>query len=185
MLNIKWLLASGFALSLATQSALADFYVRGTGGLSTPDEDELDNALGMSAQAGYQINKYFAVQGGATYLGSFGFEEELEVEGLDEEGTMSIYGAEATLVASGPVSEKFSLYGKAGIFAWEFEAEITASSGNTEFSETETIDGTDAAYGIGGEYMLSPRLSIIGEANFYDIDVADVNYFGGGVKFTF
>ncbi|WP_049721503.1 porin family protein [Gilvimarinus polysaccharolyticus] len=185
MINNKWLLASGFALGLLTQPALAGFYVSGTGGLSNPEAYDLDEALGLSVQAGYQINPYFAIQGGATHLGTFDVEYSQNDSYYINEETVSLYGAEASFVVTLPLSEEFSLYGKAGLFIWESNYEVEYSERRRDYISSETTDGTDAAYGIGGEVRLNPKFSIIAEANWYDLDGSEVNYFSGGVKFKF
>lgn len=73
-----------------------------------------------------------------------------------------------TLAAKGslPLNEQFGVFGKLGMIRWDVEGGGAASGIDD--------DGTDPMYGIGAQYMLTDRLGIIGEWEWYDID-ADVD----------
>lgn len=186
MITKKCLLASGFALSLLTQSALATgLYVKSSGGLTSPDAHGFDKALGFSVLAGYQVNNYFAIQGGGVYLGSFDMGYSWDSDRYTDEDTLSFYGAEASLVGYLPVNKAFALYGKLGILAWESDYKTTYSGHYHDYSISTTEDGVDALYGIGAEFFLNPNFSVITEATYYDIDNFSISYYSAGVKFNF
>ena len=105
---------------------------------------------------GYQFNKYFALEGAYAYMGAVQVSEpglvdtETRVEGFD-------------LLAVGiiPLTQRFSLYGKAG--AYRMRAATEDQIAGTKTGETSA----GFAYGLGVGYDLG-KLGIRGEFLRYD-----------------
>ena len=109
-------------------------------------------------QAGYQINKNFAVEGG--YLGSTN--ETYSATGgtfagppaipMNLSATAKISGWNLTAVGIFPVANQFSLLGKLGLASIRDSATVTASSGAVAASASTSGTKTDFTYGIGAQY---------------------------------
>ena len=167
----KWLVAAlGTAAMVVSAGALAQkqatpgFYVGGEVG-SFEADDESDTAFKILG--GYQINRNFAVEG------AYGFLFDKEVQGVNVEVT----AFELVGVASFPIADKFSVFGKLGFAMWEVEASAFGLSGSE--------DGTDLTFGVGLQYDLTPKLAIRGQWQRYDIDDDDADLFSVGLIYRF
>ena len=165
----KVLVGVAIAMSLVSGAALASdegFYVLGGVGQLTGNNDKaiLDSALvsvGGGAfssslskpavyklQAGYQINKNLAVEGG--YIGSSN-ETYVATGGLLAGPVVAsgkINGWNLTAVGILPVASQFSLLGKLGVAGIKTSVNVTGPGG------TAAVGGrkTDLTYGIGAQY---------------------------------
>ncbi|MDE2118425.1 MAG: porin family protein, partial [Betaproteobacteria bacterium] len=144
------------------------------------DQSLLDNALiaggarGFSSslskptvyklQAGYQINKNFAVEGG--YLGSNN--ETYTATGGNLAGPVTasgnVTGWNLTAVGILPIANQFSLLGKLGVATIRDSATATGPGGTFSASGTKT----DATYGLGAKYDFT-------NAVFVRLDVDSIN----------
>ena len=144
---------------LATPAAQSPWYV-GTGTGSTDiDESDLDDDSGTKFYGGYQFTDRYALEGGHTDLGTFDFDVpflgtgDVEVDGLQVAG-----------VASFPIKDKFSIFGKAGIYMWDADISVPALGSGSD-------DGTDVMYGFGLNYGAG-NWGIRGEWEHFDeVDV--------------
>lgn len=128
--------------------------------------DDSDTALKIFG--GYQFNPNFAIELGYYDLG------EAKLTGTDSFLGFTRARAEASginfaVVGSFPVTERFTLMGKAGFFRWEVDySEFTSSFGSYSASET----GFDPMFGIGGAFNFSEKLGIRVEYEKF-LDVGD------------
>jgi OOP family OmpA-OmpF porin len=169
---------AGFNLG---QSTVKDFDCTGT--TSCDDKDTAWSIFG-----GYQFNKNFGVELGYVDLGKatqsgvvplFGsFSASFEVTGFEFSGVGTL-----------PISERFSMYGKLGLFMWDLDVKGSSTlTGPVSLSE----DGTDFTFGIGARYHFTKNLAVqlqwqryndIGDdatTGKYDVDVI-----GAGIVFRF
>lgn len=123
----------GFGLGIATNDACDQQPV------NTECEDT--KAVGRII-GGYQFNDNFAIEGAYASLG------EAEIRALSGPGKIEIDGSafSLSLVGIAPISDSWSLYGKAGIGRWTVDASVVDASGNS-FSGDD--DGTDPLFGVG------------------------------------
>lgn len=161
------------------------WYVYGAVGQTTGNSDQstLDNALtsvgavGFSSSlstptiynldVGYQVSKYFAVEGG--YLGATSENYNAAGGNLLDPVTASAKVTGWTLVAVGilplddqfnfmglPLPDRFSLLGKIGVAGIKDTATVTGPNG------TASVDGTknDLTYGIGLKYDFDDATSM-------------------------
>ena len=142
--------------------------------------DEKDNAWRILG--GYRLNKHFALEAGYHELG--------EASASGPGGNVKIESKAFEFVAVGilPIADKFSLYGKAGLYRGDTDA-----SGNTVLfgpvSESET--NTDLTFGVGVQFDFTPNLGLRAEWQRYqdmgggEIGQADVDVMSIGLVFRF
>ena len=157
----------GFCGLIATSQAVAEkgWYIGASAGSSHIDDDIAKGGLitsgtvdgsstGFKIFGGYQFFDNLAVDlalvdlGKAKYSGNY---YSLPVTG----GTVDIWGLNIAAVGILPVNPSFSLFAKAGIFAWEAKAKDT--TGGAAFSTKE--NGADFSFGLGMSYHFTKNWS--------------------------
>jgi OmpA-OmpF porin, OOP family len=110
---------SGFRLGIA---ASQDTFESDVSYLGYFDDVDTTRA-GYSAFGGWALNKWLAFEVG--YKGGGTFNQTLASDGLFPTSRMrlrqEVKGAEASVIGSWWVTEKFGLFGRAGLFAWKGE----------------------------------------------------------------
>jgi OOP family OmpA-OmpF porin len=156
-------------VSMAQMRGESGWYAGAHFGQSDVDEaGEKDTAFRILG--GYQINRTFAVELGYTDFG------EVEEGGIRFEGN----AIEVTGVASFPVADRFSIYGKLGLARTEAEARLGPLSADE--------DSIEVTYGIGVRYDFSQNMGVRGEWQRYpDVGdgASDVDVLSVGVVFNF
>lgn len=160
------------------------FYLEGSIGRSDFDlKDPInwtveDKDTSWSGVIGYDFTENLALEGGyrslgkATAAAAGAFNGTLYGRSLVGTGSLSL-SADAKGWTLGPrvnvpLNDKFSLFGRAGIFNWETEAKVaisaaytwggTAYAGNASASKTYT--GTDGYWGFGANYQATPLVGV-------------------------
>ncbi|MEI7431483.1 MAG: outer membrane beta-barrel protein [Betaproteobacteria bacterium] len=188
------------ALLAATAAAPAlagDFYVAGSVGQSAFDvpKSRLDglltsagytgintsidkNDIAYKAQVGYQLNQYFAIEGGYIDFGKAKYSGT--VTGGTVKADIKASGFNIAAVGILPINESFSLFGKLGVI--DAKAEVGSASA-TKIKPT---------YGLGATYNVNKQLGIrveyelfskLGDAN--KTGEADVSVLSAGVAYKF
>lgn len=165
---------TGFYAGLSLGQSTADDACTGVSGpgISCDDKDTAWKILG-----GYQFNRHFAVELGYTDLG--------EVSASGPGGSVSVESSAFEVVAVGmmPIADKFSIYGKLGVY----RGETDASAPGVSISESTT----DLTFGIGARYDFTRNLGVRAEWQKYsdvgggEIGEADVDVISVGVIFRF
>lgn len=145
-------------------------------GISCDDKDTSLRLLG-----GYQFHRNFAVELGALYLG--------EVQARGPGGTFTVESAalEALGVGMLPIAERFSLYGKAGIYRAETEARLNTIT----IVATEKESNFDLTFGFGLRFDVAKNLALRAEWQRYmdvggeDVGEADIDVISFGVLLKF
>lgn len=145
-------------------------------GLTTCD----DKDTAWKILGGYRFNRNLAVEFGYTDLG--------EGSGSDAVNSATIESTAFEVVAVGsfPIANNFSIYGKAGFFRGDTEANVTGPGGGS-VSESNT----DLTYGVGVQYDFNKNLGVRGEWQRYtnlggdNIDEFDVDVISVGVVWRF
>jgi len=159
-LLVAMLGAGTMALStgaMAQQGPTPGFYVGGEVGKFDIGDDD-DTAFKITG--GYQINRTFAAE---VSYGSF-----------FDKGGVELTGFELVGVASFPLGNKFSVYGKLGFLMWEADAGVGGSE-----------DGTDLTFGLGVQYDVTNKLGLRAGWQRYDIDDTDADLFSIGLIYRF
>ena len=155
--------------------------------LTSIGSDERDR--GYSLFVGKQLNRYFALEAGYFDLGKFNVAATTSGNGTFR-GEAGFRGANLDLVAQYPLTERFSLLGRAGV---QYTRTNTHFEGNrlaavTNPNPTEKKAG--AKFGVGLEYKLSEALAVRGEVTRFRIDDAvgnrgDVDLIAVGMVYKF
>jgi len=167
----KWLLAT--ALLVASNASIASPGVYfGVGlGNSKLNETGIDDETGKKLFAGYQINRFVGIEAGYNDFGSFK---------SSSIGTSSEFdGFEASVLASYPIGARFSVFGKLGYWAWDYEVEN--ASGNAISSKS----GHDLVHGVGLDFKLNRRFKVRGSWDEYRADNGIANLISLNMLFTF
>ena len=114
-----------------------------------------DNPNGWGAFLGYSFSPMFALEGEYLNFGTI----EFGTDGIKSSG-LSLSG-----VASFPIGEEFSLFGKLGY------AKITSKPTGT--ATGSSLKSSGVAYGFGGQYNISPVVGIRLGWDKYKIDDTD------------
>lgn len=129
---------------------------------------------------GYQVNRNFAIEAGYVDLGAVNTDSRVtspfsaSTTAKTETNGLAVVG-----VGILPVTNRFSILGKAGVYVWETEAKATVvgpSFGVSGVSRSSaSADGTDFTFGLGAKYDLTNNFSIRGEWDRYKLEDTDVN----------
>ena len=179
----KAALAALSILALTPVAALADsgFYVGGSAGSATLSND-FDN-FGVDADstafrlvAGWQFNDFFSLEGGYNNFGTF--EQSFE-DGSDLfELNLKADGFTAGMTGSIPFGEKFALFGRAGAFFWNGDAEIS------NFTQARPED-TNPYYGGGAKFAITEHLSLVGDWTRYELVDTESDVISLGITYRF
>ncbi|HSG75465.1 MAG TPA: outer membrane beta-barrel protein [Burkholderiales bacterium] len=128
---------------------------------------------------GYQFSRNLGLElayadlGKATYSGTF---LGIPVTG----GTAKTTGLNFSAVGTMPLNEKFELFGKIGLFAWESKASDV--TGGLPFSGK--ADGSDLSFGFGATYNLTRNFGLRAEwEQFKAVDNISLLSIGAAYKF--
>jgi OOP family OmpA-OmpF porin len=146
---------------------------------------------GYKLFGGYRITPnvgaelYYANLGDSTFRGRAGAQVDHWCEG-PVASEVEVDGLGVSLLGNVPVGRDFNIYGKFGIFAWDWDARESDSCGNFRDSES----GTELAFGAGVSYQINYLTSVHLEWERYN-DVLDsfsgefdVDFFSLGLSFS-
>jgi OOP family OmpA-OmpF porin len=147
--------------------------------------DEKD--VGYKLYVGKQLNQYFALEAGLFDLGKFGFKSSTTQAGTLN-GEAGFRGANLDLVAQVPLSQRFSVFGRAGM---NYAKATTRFNGNRLFAVTNPSPSErklNAKAGFGLEYKFSEALAVRAEVERYRVNDAvgnrgDVDLFSVGLVY--
>lgn len=157
------------------------------GGLTSIDDDESDR--GYKLFAGYQFNRYFAMEAGYVDLGDFNMEVERAPGTGMLNGETSYKGYNLDVVGTLPLTPRLSAFGRVGAFRYETE-ENFIGTGSLAAAMSRDESDTGYKFGAGLEYSFTERLSARIEAERYRIedmlgDNGSVNLYSVGLVYRF
>ena len=166
-------LAAAFLSVPAIATADTGLYIGGSVGSTTIKEDFDgtvidDDATAYRLVTGFQFGDMLGIEIGYQ---DFGEVEELPVL-LSAEG----WTAGATLDL--PVSDTFSLFGRAGVFFWD--ADVVVDGFSIDLPSDE-----DFYYGAGAKVDVSRNLSLVGDWSRFELDNVDTDVISIGFTYTF
>lgn len=110
-----------------------------------------DTDTGWKLFGGYQFNKYLGAELGYVDLGKA--TASGTILGVAVSATAKAKGWEFLGVGTLPIADKFSVYGKAGLFRWDVDVSATGVvPGFAPVAVGASDKGTDFTYGIGLKY---------------------------------
>ncbi|MFL6709823.1 MAG: OmpA family protein [Massilia sp.] len=123
--------------------------------------DERD--VGYRLFVGKQLNTWLAVEAGYFDLGKFGFQSTTDQGGVLN-GEVGFRGVNLDLVGQLPLSQRFSLLGRAGVQYAKTSAHISGNRLVTAANANPSENKSGARFGVGLEYKLSEALALRAEA---------------------
>jgi OOP family OmpA-OmpF porin len=126
--------------------------------------------------AGWRFNDYFALEGGYHDFGDF--EQTIDVLGTQVTAVLSANGFTFGAVGTIPLSERFALMGRAGMFFWNGNAEINAVS-------QASPEDNNPYFGAGLRFDLSQKLQLTGDWTRYDLEDTDSGVLSIGLQYQF
>lgn len=159
------------------------------GGLATTSIDDRDSDLGYKLFGGYQVNRYFAFEGGYFDLGKFGF-TAVTVPAGTLNGDIKLKGLNLDLVFSLPFTEKFSAFARAGVIHAEAKDTFTGTGAVNVILPNPSKRGTNYKFGAGLQYDFTRSFGMRAEVERYRINDAvgskgDIDLASIGVLFRF
>lgn len=165
---MRFLFALLASAAFAISPAMADdagFYVGAGIGDFSVEVDGFDGSdTGYKVFGGYQFMRFFAVE--LEYIDG----------GTVEDGGLEIDVSGFNLSAMGilPVGERFSLFAKLGMIAWDADAPGIGSD-----------SGEDLSWGIGGGYAFTDQFGMRLEYQGFEIEDADGDMISLGASWQF
>ena len=120
---------------------------------------------------GRQFNRYLGMEVGYFNLGKYGFQNSVLPTGVLS-GEIRAQGANADLVLTLPVSQNFSLLGRAGAMYTRTRSQYAGTGAVTAPRANPSERTTTPKFGLGMQYAFSDSFMMRGEAEEYRVDDA-------------
>jgi OOP family OmpA-OmpF porin len=140
-------------------------------GLNTTSISDRDRDSGYRLYAGYQFNRYWALEGGYFDLGKFGYTANTLPAG-SLVGDIRIKGVSLDVVGTLPLSEKFSLLGRVGANYADTSDAFTGTGAVRVTNPNPSKRDTNYKFGVGMQYAFNESLAVRLEAERYRINDA-------------
>ena len=179
-----WSQDAGFYLGASIGQSRAKDFCDDSGGFSCDDKDTAWKLLG-----GYQFNRHLAIEAGYTDLGEVGVSGVLS--GVSVRGTVEVTAFELMGVGSIPLMDRFSLYGKLGLYHAETKQNVTGSLGTVTVTDNDKEKNTDLTFAFGARFDITRNLGVRAEWQRYldvgggEIGEDDVDVLSVGLLFRF
>ncbi|MEP5764398.1 MAG: outer membrane beta-barrel protein [Halieaceae bacterium] len=157
------------------------FYAGASVGTASLDDDfdglEIDDDVtAYRIVGGWWVNRYLALEAGYHDFGDF--EQSVNFNGASSKAKLSADGYTLGLQASYPLGNKVALFGRAGAFFWDGEAEINNVS-------QASPEETNPYLSLGLSYSFTNNLSVNGDWTHYDLESSSSDVFSLGFQFRF
>jgi OOP family OmpA-OmpF porin len=145
----------------------------------TIDMDDVElrgHSTGWEVFGGYEFNRHIAVELGYLHGGTA---TDTIIEGATAQA--DTYGYAASILASMPLGDVVSVYGRAGYLHWESEQAIKVAG---ETVLTEDFDGNDPFFGAGVAVQIEGALLRL-EYRVASLDDSDISLIGASLAWRF
>jgi len=148
-----------------------------------------DHHVGYKLFGGYQLGRFFSIEGGYFDLGKFGYlAETIPAATVDAE--IKVRGLNLDLVGFLPITEQFSAFARAGVNHAKVKGTFMGTGAVNVTMPTTSERDTNYKFGFGLQYFLSERLGLRIEAERYRIDDSldnkgDIDLFSLGMVYRF
>ncbi len=129
--------------------------------------DDKDN--GWKVFGGYQLNKYFALEGGYFDLGEYSFQANTLPVGTYS-GNIRIKGINLDAVGILPITQKISAFGRLGLNTAKAQTHFAGTGAVNVLDPDHSKRDTNYKMGLGLAYAFTPSLALRAEAERYRID---------------
>jgi OOP family OmpA-OmpF porin len=140
-------------------------------GLATSAMTDRDRDTGYKIFGGYQFNRNWAVEGGYFDLGQFGFTSNTVPTGTLT-GDIRLKGLNMDLVGTLPVTERFSVFGRAGLNYAEASDRFSGTGAVHVINPNPSQRDTNYKLGAGIQYAFTESLAMRVEAERYRVNDA-------------
>jgi OOP family OmpA-OmpF porin len=159
------------------------------GGFASSTIVDDERSVGFKVFGGYQMNKYFALEGGYFNLGKFGYTATTVPAGTLR-GDIKVQGLNLDLVGTLPITEKFSAFGRAGVQYAEAKDRFVGTGAVRVTNPNPSKRDTNYKIGLGLQYAFTDALAVRGEVERYRINDAvgnkgDIDMFSVGLVYRF
>ena len=137
-------------------------------GVRSVQIDRDDRDITYKLFAGYQFNRFLAVETGFFNLGKFSFDSRTLPTG-NLHGLLKFQGMNLDLVGTMPVNERFSLLGRVGAVYTRTRDEFSGTGAVVLSNPNPSERDTNLKVGLGMQYAFSPSVLLRGEAEHYRI----------------
>ncbi len=158
-------------------------------GLTTTAITNGDRSTGYKLFAGYQLNTYFALEGGYFDLGKFGFTAATVPAGTLT-GKIKLRGYNLDAVVVLPLVEKLSVFGRGGFIYAEADDFFSGTGAVVVTNPRPSKGAPSYKFGAGLQYDFTRSLGLRIEAERYRVDDAvgnkgDVDLYSAGLIYRF
>ncbi|MHB1083896.1 MAG: outer membrane beta-barrel protein [Thiobacillus sp.] len=109
-------------------------------------------------QGGYRFNPYLAVEAGYIDFGKAKY--QASYAGGSAQGTLKAGGFDVVAVASLPLNDSFSIFGKAGLVAARVKSNLVAVGGAAAASGSASDNSIRPLLGVGALYKLTDHVDL-------------------------
>ena len=134
------------------------------------------NSTAFRIVGGWRFNEYFALEAGYHDFGDF--EQSIDVEGTLSTVSLTADGFTFGVTGSVPVSDQFSLFGRAGAFFWNGDAEINNVS-------QATPEDTNPFLGAGVSFSITEKFLLTGDWTRYELEDINSDVYSLGLVYGF
>jgi hypothetical protein len=174
------ILAAVAIAALTPSLAFADkglFVAASVGSAELSESFDVDaNSTAYRFTVGWRFNDYLAIDGGYHNFGRF--DQTFDDAGTPIDVSLKADGFTLGAIGSLPISDRFSLFARAGAFFWDGDAEINNVS-------AASPEDTNFYFGAGARLALTERLSATVDGSRYDLDGTDSTVLSVGLDFRF
>ena len=169
----KQILLASVLGALALPVMADGFYLLGDVGQGKLEADLGDdtvykkNSTAYSIGAGYEANKFFAVEVAYRDLGGISSSDSYTVGNTtySESNNVDYTVFQASVIGKLPVSDVVNVYGRLGVGKISFDWTDTVRGGSYYDQESDSESKTKALVGIGASYNITPKIALRAEYN--------------------
>ena len=125
---------------------------------------------------GWRFNDYLAIDGGYQNFGRF--DQTFDDMGTPTDLSLKADGFTLGAIGSLPLSDRFSLFARAGAYFWDGDADINNVS-------AASPEETNIYYGVGVRFALTEKFSVTADGSSYDLDGTDSTFLSVGLDYRF
>ncbi len=140
-------------------------------GLTVTTLQDHDKDTGFKVFGGYEFNRWFSLEGGYFDLGKMGYTANTLPAGTLE-GQLKLNGVNLDAVLNVPLTEKFSLFGRAGVIYADAKDTFTGTGAVVVVNPSPSEKATNYKYGGGLQYDFTKSFGMRAEWERYRINDA-------------
>lgn len=162
-------------------NAESGLYLAGSIGSASLEEDfdgfnVNDDVASYRLLAGWQLGDAFGIEAG--YLDFGTFEQRVDLGGATALTQLSANGWTLGGTLAAPLTEQFSIVGRAGVFVWDADIAV---DGIREAVD----DDSNPYYGAGARFAFTPNLWLLGDWTRYELDDVNSDVISLGFEYRF